>query len=246
MANTKNPDNEKAKYWLAISYPGDSEPENWQELAKATGLECCSSLHDKDINEAETTANENGDIVSQTKFKKLHRHHIVAFPNSTTKKNAQKIISGFTNGLEVKACSNIRGAYAYLTHRFDPDKAQYDEKDIICLNGFAPENYFTMHTGEENEAFKCIEKIIKEQDFEEYCDVVDYLEANYPELARFARTHTLHLKAYTQSKNFKKRQAKKDRLLDLQIAEYERRARLSDLDYMEAPECDPLTGEILD
>lgn len=226
----------KAKYWIAVSYPGDSEPADYRERAKESGVECCNNIHDKDINESET--NEDGTL---GKFKKLHRHWIFAFPNPTTEKHATEVITKITNGLEPKSCSNIKGAYAYLTHKHDPDKAQYDTKDIECLNGFAPENYFTANSGEEDEAFKCIEGIIKEQDLEEYCDLIDYLNANHADLARFARTHTLHLKAYLQSKHMKKRQAKKDELLELQIADY--RARLATRG--ECYQVDETTGEIL-
>ena len=235
MANNSK----KFKYWIAVSYPNDSEPADWQEIAKAEGLECCSIVHDKDYNESETS-----DDGEQGLLKKLHRHHIFAFPNTTTEKHATEVIQKITHGPVPKGCSNIKGAYAYLTHKHDPDKAQYDTKDILCLNGFAPENYFTANSGEEDEAFKCIEGIIKEQDLEEYCDLIDFLSANFPDLARFARTHTLHLKAYLQSKHLKRRQAKKDRLLELQLIEYEHKVRL----YDEARPygIDPFTGEVLD
>lgn len=225
--------NKKFKYWAAISYPGDSEPENVFSLAKEKGVECCCILHDKDYNE---TPDEP---------KKTHRHWIFAFPNTTTENNATVIIQSITNGPELKGISNIKGAYAYLTHKHDPDKYQYEEKDIQCFCGFSPTNYFSMNNGEEDEAFICIEKIIKEQDFEEYCELVDYLSENFQDLARFTRTHTLHIKAYLQSKNFRKRQKKRDRLLDLQLEEYElriaeRKERLA-LDFV----IDPDTGEVI-
>lgn len=233
MANNQK----KFKYWVAVSYPNDSEPADWIERAKAEGIECCSIIHDKDYNESET--GNDGEL---GQAKKLHRHHIFAFPNTTTEKHATEVILKITNGLTPKGCSNVKGAYAYLTHKHDPDKAQYESKDILCLNGFAPENYFSLHSGEEDEAFKCIEGIIKEQDFEEYCDLIDFLNANYADLARFARTHTIHIKAYLQSKHMKRRQAKKDLLLDLQVAEYQRRAAAYDDAIVHF---NPETGEIL-
>lgn len=234
----------KFKYWIAISYPNDSEPVNCFELAKAEGIECCSIIHDKDYNESETAVDYSGEILQQGMQKKLHRHWIFAFPNTTTEKHASDVILKITNGLTPKGSSNVKGAYAYLTHKYDPEKAQYDSKDIVCLNGFAPENYFTQNIGEEDEAFKCIEGIIKEQDFEEYCDLVDYLSANFADLARFARTHTLHLKAYLQSKHMKRRQESKDRLRALQIADLERRAALYANE--KAYSINPDTGEVLD
>lgn len=222
ILNSDKKSEKKFKYWAAISYPNDSEPENWRALALESGIECCSIYHDKDINETELTdPDAEGVIPQQGKFKKAHRHFIFAFPNTTTFNHANNLILKITNGIPVKGISNIKGAYAYLTHKYDPDKFQYLESDIDCLNGFAPENYFSINAGEEDEAFKSIEKIIKEQDFEEYCDLIDYLSANFVDLARFTRTHTIHIKEYLRSKHMKKRQAKKDKLLDLQIADYE-------------------------
>ena len=228
-----NKNQKKFKYWAAVSYPGDSEPADVFARAKEKGVECCCIIHDKDYNE---TPDEP---------KKVHRHWLFAFPNTTTLNNANTIIQYITNGPEVQGISNIKGAYAYLTHKHDPDKAQYEESDIQSFNGFSPNNYFSMNNGEENEAFVCIEKIIREQDFEEYCVLLDYLEDNFPDLARFMRTHTIHIKAYLQSKNFYKRQKKRDKLLDLQLEEYalrvaERKQRLAtDFDI------DPETGEVL-
>lgn len=228
---TKKATEKKYKYWLALSYD-DSAPADIMERAKESGVECACIYHDKDYNELATPNTYTDVIVGPGEKKKPHTHWIFAFPNTTTFKHASETILPITNGPEVKGSSNVKGAYAYLTHKHDPDKYQYSESDIVCLNGFAPENYFSLNSGEVDEAFQCIEKIIKEQDIEEYCDLIDYLNADFADLARFARTHTLHIKAYLQSKHMKKRQAKRDYLLDLQIAEYERRV------------IDPRTGEI--
>lgn len=230
----------KFKYWLALSYD-DSAPADILDRAKNCGVECACILHDKDFNALATPDTYTDVELAPGQAKKAHRHWIFAFPNTTTKKHASETILSITNGPEIKGSSNIKGAYSYFTHKNDPDKYQYDSKDILCFNGFAPENYLSLNSGEEDEAFRCIENIIKEQDFEEYCDLIDFLNCNFADLARFARTHTFHLKAYLQSKNLKKRQAKKDLLLELQIADLKRRAELSGLGRIDLE-----TGELIE
>ena len=232
----------KAKYWLALSYD-DSAPADILERAKQCGVECACIYHDKDFNALATPDTYTDEVLEPGQAKKPHRHWIFAFPNTTTEKHASNTILAITNGPKIKGATNIKGAYAYFTHKHDPDKYQYDSKDIMTFNGFAPENYFSLNSGEEDEAFKCIEGIIKDYDLEEYCDLIDRLAAEFPDLARFARTHTLHIKAYLQSKHMKRRQAKRDRLLELQIAEYEDRARVRN-EYNNG-NIDLETGEVL-
>ena len=38
----------------------------------------------------------------------------------------------------------VRGYYRYLTHKDNPEKAQYDEKDIQTLNGFDIRDFVEM------------------------------------------------------------------------------------------------------
>lgn len=86
------------------------------------------------------------------------------------------------------------------------------------FNGFAPENYFSLDAGEEDAATIAIENIIDDHGFEEYFSLVQFLRKNHPDLARFITRHTIHFNAYLRSIHEFKRQAKKDRYLELQIA----------------------------
>ena len=233
----------KFKYWGALSWH-DSEPADIEDRARASGIECCCNLHDKDFNALATPILYTDVELQPGEAKKTHRHWIFAFPNTTTENHATAVIQAITNGNPPIGLSNVKGAYAYLTHKHDPDKYQYDTADIQYFNGFVPENYISLGAGEEDAAFYAIECIIKTFGLEEYCDLIDHLTENNPDLARFARTHTMHLNGYIKSAFNKKRQAKKDRLLDLQLEEYELRI-LERKQKLGICEVDASTGEVL-
>lgn len=231
MSNQKSSRNEKkSKYWGALSYL-DSQPSNIFELAKKCNIECACILHDKDYNEMASPQLYTDITLEPGQAKKSHYHWIFAFPNTTTAKHATEVILSITNGLVPIALSNIKGAYAYFIHKYDPEKYQYDSSEIQMFNGFAPENYFSLDAGEEDAATIAIENIIDDKGFEEYSSLVQFLRINHPDLARFITRHTIHFNAYLRSIHEAKRQAKKDRYLELQIAYAE--LRLSEAGFID-------------
>lgn len=218
MSKEKSSEKEKkSKYWGALSYL-DSQPSNIFELAKRCNIECACILHDKDYNELATPQLYTDITIQPGQAKKAHYHWIFAFPNTTTAKHAKEVILSITNGAAPIALSNIKGAFAYFIHKHDPEKYQYNSSDIQMFNGFAPENYFSLDAGEEDQATIAIENIIDDKHFEEYSSLVKYLRENHPDLARFITRHTIHFNAYLRSIHEAKRQEKKDRYLELQIA----------------------------
>lgn len=244
MSDKQKNASKKSKYWGALSWH-DSEPEDIFDRAKKCNIEACCILHDQDKNELATPVLYTDEELQPGQAKKAHRHWIFAFPNTTTENHAKAIIQEITNGNPPIALSNIKGAFAYLTHKHDPDKHQYDSEAIMYFNGFVPENYINLGAGEEDQAFQAIEAIVDRFGIEEYSELIKHLQDNNPDLARFARNHTLHLNAYVRSKHQAKRQAKKDRLLDLQLEEYELRI-LERKQKLGIYEVDESTGEVVE
>ena len=112
----------KKRHWLFIVYP-ESAPDDWIEKMKLTGVQfAVSPLHDKD----KTVIGE---------FKKPHYHVIVIFDGPTTFLTASSF-RAITRGPFPKVCEGLRGAYEYLIHKNDSDKAQYNSEDIQLFNGF--------------------------------------------------------------------------------------------------------------
>lgn len=118
----------KSKYFCAVLYPSSSTYDV-DKFIKALANEhltfAVSPIHDKDVD-------EDG---SQ---KKAHYHLLLSYTSATTLKN---IIGWFKAcGMPesdlhcVRVCASGVGYYRYLTHKDNPEKAQYSEKDIRVFN----------------------------------------------------------------------------------------------------------------
>ena len=115
--------NKKARYWTFVAYP-ESLQVNLQEWLSKNGLiYAISPLHDKDI-----------DITGVPK--KPHFHVLLEFPGPTTYKKVKEDITDVLGQPIPKPVMTIRGAYRYLCHLDNPDKAQYNEKDIVKSDSF--------------------------------------------------------------------------------------------------------------
>ena len=99
MSDKKNDPNEKGRYWAGLIYPGDSAPDNWQELMQLSGLQILvSPLHDQDIADVKT-----GEL------KKPHRHVVAMWMNTTTHRNAQRFFEQFNGPKTIIRLESPRG-----------------------------------------------------------------------------------------------------------------------------------------
>ena len=151
----------KKRNWAFVVYP-ESAPSDWIEQLQQRGVVgAISPLHDKDLN-------------ATGEPKKAHWHVIVTYEGPT----AQSVVERLTERLNAPKpipLEQVRGYYRYLTHKDNPEKAQYDEKDIQTLNGFSIRDFVEMTKSEVNVKIRIIQKMIREFDFLEYADLLDYL-----------------------------------------------------------------------
>ena len=173
-------------------YP-ESAPSDWIEQLQQRGVVgAISPLHDKDLN-------------ATGEPKKAHWHVIVTYEGPT----AQSVVERLTERLNAPKpipLEQVRGYYRYLTHKDNPEKAQYDEKDIQTLNGFDIRDFVEMTKSEVNAKIRIIQKMIRELDFLEYADLLDYLQ-DEDELADeydVAINHTILLNTYIKSRRYKR------------------------------------------
>ena len=127
MANPRDPPN-KSKYFCCILYP-DSATYDTDNVIKALAGEhltfAVSPIHDRDLLDDGT-------------LKKSHYHLLLAYSSATTLNN----IRGWFNtcGMpesdlhSVRVCASGVGYYRYLTHKDNPEKAQYNDNDIRVFN----------------------------------------------------------------------------------------------------------------
>jgi hypothetical protein len=120
----------KSKYFCAILYPSSTsyDVDNViKALAKEHLTFAVSPIHDKDVEEDGSP-------------KKAHYHLLLAYSSATTLNN----IRGWLKSCgmpeselhAVRVCASAVGYFRYLTHKDNPKKAQYDDKDIRIFNDF--------------------------------------------------------------------------------------------------------------
>lgn len=180
----------KKRYWTFVLYP-ESAPQNWKDILQRTGLEIAiSPLHDKD-------KNPTGEI------KKSHYHIILCYNSPTTGKNVKSLIDELKQPIPLPIDS-VRGLYRYLTHKDNPEKYQYNEKEIQVLNGFNIRDYADLSSADKSAIKLELTKFIKESDIMEYSDFMDrVIELDKPDYFFIASTNTVYFNAYLISKRNK-------------------------------------------
>lgn len=182
---------DKNRNWTFIVYP-DSAPSNWKEILQDTGLPfAISPLHDRDIIEA------TGEL------KKPHWHVLVCFPGPTTFRKVNSLCAELNCPIPKRVMSII-GIYRYFTHADNPEKAQYDEQDIVQKNGFDIREISGMTTSQILAIKKQLINIIINNNFNEYCDFIKYVLNESVDLFQVASTNTLFFNAFITSRRSKK------------------------------------------
>lgn len=183
----------KKRYWAFVLYP-ESAPQNWRELLQHTGLSIAiSPLHDKDIDPT-------------GKPKKEHYHIILCYDGPTTFNNVKTNITEPLGQPIPIGLEQVRGYFRYLTHKDNPDKYQYNEKDIETINSFDIDNYNDLTITQINEIKKQIIQYIQKNNITEYSILLDLLLKD--ELFTYfdvASNHTILFNTYICSyRNFLK------------------------------------------
>lgn len=187
--------NVKKRNWAFVLYP-ESAPADWIERLQLTGLQCAvSPLHDCDI-----------DPTGEPK--KAHYHIILCYSGPTSY-NVVKQLTDSLNQPIPQALEQVRGYYRYLTHKDNPEKFQYDESNILTINGFNIADYVELTKSEVIEVKKRLQQLIIHLDLFEYSDFMDYLLENDLSLEYdVASSNTYFFEKYISSRRNKLRTAK--------------------------------------
>lgn len=176
----------KSRYWTFLIYP-DSAPKNWYELLEDLHLPTCvSPLHDRDVN-------PDGEI------KKAHYHVMICWDGPTSQSNVQDISNLFSGVLPCPVAS-VKGMYNYFTHKDNPEKFQYDYKDIVCISGFNIDDYRTYTSNEILEMRLKIDEFIRIGFILEYHELREKLIDYDIELYMYVSNNTMLYKAFLDSK----------------------------------------------
>lgn len=153
--------NVKKRNWAFVLYP-ESAPKDWGERLQQTGLQCAiSPLHDKDLN-------------ADNSPKKAHYHIIMCYSGPTSYNVVKTLTDGLCQPIP-QALEQIRGYYRYFSHKDNPEKAQYDEREIQTINGFDIAEFVELTRAEVKQIKKQLQSLIRELGICEYADLMDFL-----------------------------------------------------------------------
>lgn len=162
MAEEKKSKEVKKREWTFVIYV-ESAPSDWRDIIRQRGLIAAASpLHDRDIN-------------ADGEPKKPHWHIIVVYDGPTTYSNVLALSQGELCGTIPKVLDSPRGMYTYFTHEDNPEKAQYEKKDIEHFNGFNITDLCMLKSSEIFEIKKKVLEFIDDNDIIEYSDLIKYL-----------------------------------------------------------------------
>ena len=179
----------RTRIWTFVCYP-DSVPADWEQiLTERFNLQWARSpLHDSDFNADDTQ-------------KKPHWHVVLVF-DGVKRYEQVKEISDTINATIPQKVHNLQGLMRYFIHLDNPEKAQYDIKDIKAVGINA--ELEIMGQGDFNRKLKGeILEIIRGNDLYEYCDLLDFLQYDYEQHFEYATTHTILFVAYLRARRHK-------------------------------------------
>lgn len=225
----------KKRNWAFVCYP-ESLPEDWLEILQETGLPCAiSPLHDKDID-------------PDGKEKKAH-YHVICCYNGPTSFNVVLRITEKLKQPNPIGLDNVKGYYRYFTHMDNPEKYQYDAKDIQFVNGFNPMDFIELRKSEVFQIKWELQKLIMEKNIIEYGDLMEYLLLHdMREEHDIASSHTMFFSAYIRSRRHRQEKGGGITLSDKDIAKIPSDAELekNNLAISDGVVVDPETGEVIE
>jgi hypothetical protein len=158
----------RGRHWTFIVYK-ESAPPNWIELLIQTGLAfVVSPYHDMD-------KNPDGSP------KKPHWHVIVSYTDNTTYNNVCGL-RNITKGPFPLRVGSVSGMYAYLIHKHNPEKAQYDAADILRYNGWEK----ALESSEVAFIKKALTEMIFVEEITDYAELiaaVSFMDGDYQSVA---------------------------------------------------------------
>lgn len=102
-------------------YP-ESAPENWREILADLHIPALvSPLHNRDLD-------------AKGEFKKTHYHVMLLYDGMKTQAQATEAFRKI-GGVGAEMIASVRAYARYLIHADNPDKAQYDAKEVSAYSG---------------------------------------------------------------------------------------------------------------
>lgn len=155
---------ERVRNWVFILYP-DSAPENWKDMLQEMAIPCAiSPLHDRDVNPDGET-------------KKPHYHILLLFDGNKSYDQIKEITDNFNASVPQK-CLSVRGQVRYFCHLDNPEKWQYDERQIITYGGIDTTDLLKKSASYRYSTITDMYDFVKANQITEITTLLDYCREN--------------------------------------------------------------------
>lgn len=230
--------NKKFRYFWVVVYP-KYLPDDWFTLLNQSGLSGeLSPLHDMD-------KNATGEL------KKTHYHLLLMSEHPITARTFMRKLLECTQTMmpfapKGQKVEDLKGAHRYLTHADNPEKFQYDAKDLKVFGGFTARQVEKLKRGELEEMKDQLTNEIFEKEIYEFHEYVNDLRKSGQILkAQTLRDNYGYFKSVIDSKRFSlkdklketqkeieksQEEVRKAKMILSLFSEEEIRARLNELD----------------
>lgn len=180
----------RTRNWTTVFYP-ESCPEDWEQKIQELCVPAfVSPLHDKDINPDGTP-------------KKPHYHAVLMFNGVKSYTQVKEMVSTF-GGVDPKIVNNLVGVARYLVHKDNPEKAQYDPKDVKSFSG-ADWSELILTPTDIRLTLREIVSFMRKNSINYYDDLLNYCLDHNQEWFDIAMKNTLSLRSYCVSRATKKK-----------------------------------------
>ena len=192
---------DRARVWALVIYP-ESAPDNWLQVLDDLHVPAfVSPLHDKDINADGTP-------------KKQHYHILLQYEGVKSRAQVQDEVSLPLNGTIPIRIASVRAYARYLTHMDNPEKAQYDSKDVRVFGGADYDSVVQLSQAMRHEALRQMRSFIRDNDSYSFASFYDYCDTDKPEWAAMLDDNsTMCISNYIKSRIYDKREKEKSEVL---------------------------------
>lgn len=151
----------RVRNWTVVVYP-ESAPDNWRDILDDFHIEWVESpLHDKDINADGTP-------------KKPHYHVLLMFSGKKSFEQVRKDICEEINCPIPKKVHNTKSLVRYMAHLDNPDKAQYDIREIKAHGGVDVADLLKPSSAERYTYIREMQTWCNEYSITEFEDLMNY------------------------------------------------------------------------
>ena len=162
MAGNKSSGNkdQRTRNWTFVLYE-DSAPENWRDILDEEHIEWIESpWHDKDVN-------------ADGEPKKKHKHILLMFGGVKSYEQVKEITDKLGQPIPQRT-HNAKAMVRYMAHMDNPEKAQYNQADIIAHGGVDLAELLRPSCSERYSLIREMIDFVRSSGITEFQDLVDY------------------------------------------------------------------------